>query len=282
MPILKKNELPFVQIPNETAQDKTLSLEALGALTRLCSNADNYKFKVEWLQANWGIGRDRVRAILRELRAKGYLKIVPKRTDDGSAFDGQEWHISTLPVYQETDSQSDGFSVGLKISRTEFQECIKKELKDKKELKETNTNVRVREEVNAEAPRFIRPKQTTSSPPPLRTIPVNEATAAETAYHAQVFDSLEQYNLVSPFNHNDWIVSVDYAFRRGVSAANYAACILSLINATWRKSPVTPKMVTNQLPNFQTPPDNQPKRKTAREYRAEADAIVAKELGLTV
>lgn len=133
MPVIKQYQDKSVNIPNEVAQDLEMSVEALGALTRLCSYSNNYEFKVEWLQKSWKKGRDAIRNILRELRNKGFLKFVAIRNAKNTGFDGQEWHISNRPIF---DIQSYGKPVALPVLRetsaTEIPQDNKKEEIDKK------------------------------------------------------------------------------------------------------------------------------------------------------
>lgn len=135
MPKIISHATSFVSVPNATAQNLSLSLEALGALTRLASYSDNFVFKVEWLHKSWGIGRDKLRSILRELREAGYLKFEAKQVN--GQFDGQEWHISTEPIFTE-----DGFTVLRDFSSTVFQEDNKKEESPKKKEKEKKEETR--------------------------------------------------------------------------------------------------------------------------------------------
>lgn len=132
MPILKQFVKKSVSIPNETAQNKEISIEALGALTRMLSYSQNYKFKVEWLQINWDKGRDKVRQILRELKDAGYMQIIPSQTNAGK-FNGQEWHISNQPIFTEqlenrpTEKPSHGKTEGRQISSAfKKEEILKK------------------------------------------------------------------------------------------------------------------------------------------------------------
>lgn len=141
MPILKQFTTRSVSIPNATAQSPELSIEALGALTRLCSYSDNFQFKAEWLQTSWGMGRDRLRNILRELRNAGYLRFVASRNDSNTGFDGQEWHLSTSPVFLESSPPENPSP--LKFSETENTEDNKKEEIYKK--KENNKKTEIRE-----------------------------------------------------------------------------------------------------------------------------------------
>jgi hypothetical protein len=118
MPILKQFEQRSVSIPNATAQHPDLSIAALGALTQLASYSDNYQFKIEWLQKRWGLGRDRTKAILAELRHGGFLKYEAARNEQGQ-MSGQIWWISTSPSFlghisddHEPESSSAGEPVG--------------------------------------------------------------------------------------------------------------------------------------------------------------------------
>ena len=139
MPILKQFAPQSVSIPNATAQNLELSVEALGALTRLCSYSDNFEFKAEWLQTSWQMGRDRLRNILRELRNAGYLKFVASRNEANTGFEGQEWHLSTSPVFLKSSPPENPSP--LDFSETENTEDNKKEeINKKKENKKKTEN----------------------------------------------------------------------------------------------------------------------------------------------
>lgn len=139
MPILKQFAPQSVSIPNATAQNLELSVEALGALTRLCSYSDNFEFKAEWLQTSWQMGRDQLRNILRELRNAGYLKFVASRNEANTGFEGQEWHLSTSPVFLKSSPPENPSP--LDFSETENTEDNKKEeINKKKENKKKTEN----------------------------------------------------------------------------------------------------------------------------------------------
>lgn len=145
MPILKNYTENFVALPNDTARDPRLSLEALGALARLASHSDNFEFKVEWLQSNWGLGREKIQRILRELREAGYYKTVAIARDDGT-FCGHEWHISVRPIFKETaktdESPTDGATEGRENRPSENPTFYKKEGSIKKQKDQDTHSIR--------------------------------------------------------------------------------------------------------------------------------------------
>ncbi|MBS3914823.1 MAG: hypothetical protein KG003_10000 [Bacteroidetes bacterium] len=144
---------PFVMIPNLVAQNLDMSLEALGALTRMLSYSKNFKFKLSWLQKAWGIGRDKLKNIIKELKNLGFIKFVSKRTPDNTKFSGWKWFLSNKPVFKskgiEKEIQKDGFSVSLEEDKNQSDEISdslnisnslrKTRLKDKKKNNKKKT-----------------------------------------------------------------------------------------------------------------------------------------------
>jgi DnaD/phage-associated family protein len=66
-------ERPYFSMSRNTAQDEDLSWEARGVLAYLLSKPDDWRVQVKNLQQK--CGRDKVRAILKELEAANYLKV---------------------------------------------------------------------------------------------------------------------------------------------------------------------------------------------------------------
>lgn len=64
----------YVQIPNETLQDKTLSFEARGLLAMLLSMPADWEIHKSWVVEQSNAGKDKVNAIFRELLDAGYIR----------------------------------------------------------------------------------------------------------------------------------------------------------------------------------------------------------------
>jgi len=144
MPILKQFQEQSVSIPNTTAQHKELSMSALGTLVRMSSYSNDFRFKVEWLQRDLRMGREKIQGILKELRLHGFLKTEAHHSD--GKLDGQVWWVSTKPDFintsedsRETGFQSDENSVPLNFSTSEKPLDNKKEEKSKKDEKKKKT-----------------------------------------------------------------------------------------------------------------------------------------------
>ncbi|ELN6884924.1 hypothetical protein RZY40_003150 [Vibrio alginolyticus] len=95
----------FTVLPNSTIRDSRLSIDALGLLVKLISRPPNWEVRPHQLQNECGIGRDRLRRLLKELESCGYLVRKKCRNPDG------RWHWIS-EVYQESqlDSSTGGFS----------------------------------------------------------------------------------------------------------------------------------------------------------------------------
>jgi hypothetical protein len=96
----------FVQIPNSTANDSdSLSLEALGLLVHLLHRPPDWKISCDQVRSQWKIGRDKLTALLRELRQAGYAELV-NVFGDGRKVVGREYIISSRPDLCDRSRQS--------------------------------------------------------------------------------------------------------------------------------------------------------------------------------
>jgi hypothetical protein len=89
----------FVQIANDAAQDRRLSLRARGVLLFVLSLPPEKLFTAKWLESEVPEGREAVRSALRELEAHGYLRRERKHAANGK----WEWAqvISDAPLTAE-------------------------------------------------------------------------------------------------------------------------------------------------------------------------------------
>lgn len=69
----------FTQIPNAWLRDKRISLAAIGLMAQLMSHRPGWEITQENLAHANGCGRDRIRTIIDELLAAGYLKRSEQR-----------------------------------------------------------------------------------------------------------------------------------------------------------------------------------------------------------
>lgn len=113
-------------MPRSTAQDGKrdggLSFEARGVLAYLLSKPDDWKVQISDIMADGGIGRDKTKKILSELRKRGYLQT--EMVSENGRFTGkidrifevsQEVAITEKPKNRDTEKPSDGKTVRRKI-----------------------------------------------------------------------------------------------------------------------------------------------------------------------
>lgn len=95
----------YAAIPNAAMRDETVSIEARGLLALLMTYADDWTFVFEHIQRIACVGRDKLRNMLRELEAAGYVTRETIRGDGGRVC-GTEWVIADEP--RTTASGGDG------------------------------------------------------------------------------------------------------------------------------------------------------------------------------
>jgi hypothetical protein len=112
MPIIKtKLKSEFVNLPNGTARDRRLTLEASGYLAHLLSYSDEFKPTIKSLKKMFGVGRDKIHSLNRQLKFFGYLTIEPGHADGGE-FDGAIWTYSNVSEFP--DRTKEEFTASLK------------------------------------------------------------------------------------------------------------------------------------------------------------------------
>ncbi|MFG6081568.1 hypothetical protein ACEUZ9_002192 [Paracoccus litorisediminis] len=97
----------YAAIPNAAMRDKRISIEARGLLALLMTYADDWTFVVEHLQSVAGVGRDKMRGMLKELEAAGYVVREVLRGDGGRLV-GTEWMILDGPDGASGDVEISG------------------------------------------------------------------------------------------------------------------------------------------------------------------------------
>jgi hypothetical protein len=101
----------FVQIPNATARDRELSLEARGALVDILSRPPDWRIELEVLRAEWNIGRDKMQKIMAEWRRAGYARLDLNRGENGQ-IKGSEYVISSRPEFADEDREPENPVLG--------------------------------------------------------------------------------------------------------------------------------------------------------------------------
>ena len=94
----------YTVMSNEHLRDPRLSLRAMGLMSRMLSDSDNYQHSIAGLAAVCKEGRDAVRKALQELEEAGYL--VREQTRKGGSFSACDYTLfehSRKPYDRETD-----------------------------------------------------------------------------------------------------------------------------------------------------------------------------------
>lgn len=86
----------YTTIGNAIFDDKRLSAAALGVLVYFLHLPPDWEIHVGQVQARFGFGRDKMQAIMRELRAAGYARLERKVGEAGQ-FAGSIWLIDEEP-----------------------------------------------------------------------------------------------------------------------------------------------------------------------------------------
>lgn len=98
-----RKQRDFTILSNAVCQDSRLSPRALGVLVRILSRPDDWRTTSELLAADFGVGRDSIRAALRELQDAGYMQLHKVQGNGGlwSSY----WTVHEEP---EVVAESDG------------------------------------------------------------------------------------------------------------------------------------------------------------------------------
>lgn len=89
----------FTIVSNDVINDARLSLEARGLLLWLLSKPENWQTNSDLLAAQHGVGRDRIRRVLRQLSDVGYMKLETLRNEAGRIT--KRWMIYDIPQAEE-------------------------------------------------------------------------------------------------------------------------------------------------------------------------------------
>ena len=82
----RKHSGSFAVVPNITANDSQLSIDALGLLVFLLSKPNDWQVNVANLRKRFEIGRDRVYAILKQLETAGYVRKSQSKKSKSNQF----------------------------------------------------------------------------------------------------------------------------------------------------------------------------------------------------
>lgn len=96
----------YTVMSNVHLDDRRLSLRAIGLLSRMLRQPDDWDYTVEGLAAQCKEGRDAIRKVIQELIAAGYIVRHRTHREDG-AFDGIEYIIYERPQQPEAGEPPD-------------------------------------------------------------------------------------------------------------------------------------------------------------------------------
>jgi hypothetical protein len=97
MIIKRKHTGSFAVIPNITANDDQLSIDALGMLVFLLSKPNDWQVNVANLRKRFDIGRDRVYTILKQLETAGYVGKTQPKKGESNQFCAVEYIVFDTP-----------------------------------------------------------------------------------------------------------------------------------------------------------------------------------------
>lgn len=84
-------------ISNKTLCDTSLRLDALGLLCYLLSKPDDWTVSMQALAKEWGIGKEKLRAIMKNLQKAGYADLKIVRDEDTGKVEGKQWVVYERP-----------------------------------------------------------------------------------------------------------------------------------------------------------------------------------------
>lgn len=102
----------FVVLFRDVAQDERLSLEARGLYAMMASLPENWEYTVTGLAKKAGCGREKLRRLLRELQAVGYL-VREQSHDAGGRFGGNVYVLQDEAPLPQNPSNGEEETVPL-------------------------------------------------------------------------------------------------------------------------------------------------------------------------
>lgn len=97
-------ESGYTVVDNTGSMDKNLSLSAKGLLWMLLTRPNDWKFYISELTNHTSSGKTATQSAVKELEAKGYLKIQRKRDKSGK-FTKAEWVINEEPLCSKDEEE---------------------------------------------------------------------------------------------------------------------------------------------------------------------------------
>ena len=104
MIVKRKHSGSFAVIPNITANDEQLSIDALGMLVFLLGKPNDWQVNIANLRKRFGIGRDRVYAILKELEGAGYMQKSQPKRGSNHRFSAVEYTVFDTPEAAKSEN----------------------------------------------------------------------------------------------------------------------------------------------------------------------------------
>jgi len=99
----------FLIVHNDVVQNKTLSFKAKGFLCYILSLPDDWILHKSFVMKEFGIGRDALNSIFKELESEGYLISTNMVTDDSGRFKGKNYLFYDEPVATKEIDTDAGF-----------------------------------------------------------------------------------------------------------------------------------------------------------------------------
>ncbi len=107
MIVKRKHSGSFAVIPNLTANDEQLSIDALGMLVFLLSKPNDWQVNVANLRKRFGIGRDRVYSLLKQLETAGYVRKTQPKKGQSKQFCAVEYIVFDTPEAAKSEELSE-------------------------------------------------------------------------------------------------------------------------------------------------------------------------------
>lgn len=118
MIIRRRRNRNFTVVTNCPIEDDRLSYDALGLLTYLLSRPDDWTVKQDQLRRRGGIGKDKLRRIMDDLMAAGYIVVQAQRGADGKPVKGEggQFAANEYVVYDEPQQPDEGTTSGAAVA----------------------------------------------------------------------------------------------------------------------------------------------------------------------
>lgn len=87
----------YAAVPNAVLRDVNISIGARGLLAMLMTHSEKWRFNRKNIMSKCGCGAAKYNRMINELKAAGYLKIIPIQGENGK-LDGHNWIINPHPT----------------------------------------------------------------------------------------------------------------------------------------------------------------------------------------